>query len=145
MPSISPKEIHIAGERATHFRRRQAIIDGAPSEHALMERIEFMAGVARPTKDPEWWVIGLVFDGVTDSELVVYYNPATKAVKVQRPSEPEPRVSTQPSTFPHALTNKGVGASQAYRYFYEGKEYSPDEAGKLIKERGTTGWRWEPK
>jgi hypothetical protein len=71
MPSISPKDIHVAGERAAHFRRRLAIVNGVPNEHALMERIEFMAGVARPTKDPEWWTIGLVIDGGTDSELLV--------------------------------------------------------------------------
>jgi hypothetical protein len=146
MPAISPQDVHFAGERAAHFRRRQAILNGAPSVRALMERIEFMAGVVRPTKDPEWWIIGLVIDGVTDSELLVYYNPMTKAVKVQRPSLPEDDTARkEPSTFPYALSNKGVGASLGYRYFFEGKEYSPDEAARLVKERGTVGWRWAPK
>jgi hypothetical protein len=141
---MSPNDIHFAGERAAHFRRRRAIVNGVPSEHALMERISFMTGLVRPTKDPDWWIIGLVIDGVTDSELLVYFNPTTKAVKVQRPSEPEFQ-PPQPSTFPHALTNRGVSASQAYRYFFDGREYSPDEAARLVKERGTVGWRWEPK
>jgi hypothetical protein len=146
MSTISSKDIHFAGERAAHFRRRQAIVNGVPSEHALMERIEFVAGAARPTKDPEWWIIGLVIDGVTDSELLVYYNPASKAVKVQRPSVPEEETARkEPSTFPYALSNKGVGASLGYRYFFEGKEYSPDEAASLVKERGPVGWRWERK
>jgi hypothetical protein len=146
MSTISPQDVHFAGERAAHFRRRQAIVNGAPSEHALMERIEFMAGVVRPTKDPEWWIIGLVIDGVTDSELLVYYNPTTKAVKVQRPSGSEEATpKKEPSTFPYALSNKGVGASLGYRYFFEGVEYSADDAARLVKERGTVGWRWEPK
>jgi hypothetical protein len=146
MPTISPKDIHFAGERAAHFRRRQAIVNGVPSEHALMERISFVAGMMRPTKDSDWWIIGTVVDLVADGELLVYFNPTTKAVKVQRPPQPEVITPTrQTSAFPHALTNRGVGASQAYRYFYEGKEYSPDEAAKIVKQRGTIGWRWEPK
>jgi hypothetical protein len=146
MPIISPQDIRFAGERAAHFRRRQAIVNGVPSEHALMERIEFVAGAARPTKDSDWWIIGLVIDGVTESELLVYFNPTTKAVKVQRPPLPEDdAVSKEPSTFPYALSNKGVGASLGYRYFFDGKEYSPDDAVRLVKERGTVGWRWEPR
>ena len=74
------------------------------------------------------------------------FNPTTKKLKVQRPAGETPRQpAKEPSVFPHALTNKGVGVSPAYRYFYEGKEYSPDEAGKLVKQQGTQGWRWEPR
>jgi hypothetical protein len=146
MPTISARDIHAAGERAAHFRRRLAIVNGAPSVAALMEQITFVASRERPTRDPEWWIIGLVVDLVADGELPVYFNPATKAVKVQRPPEPDVTApAKQPSIFPHALTNMGVGASAAFRYFYEGQEYSPDEAGKLVKRQGTHGWRWEPK
>ena len=146
MPTISTQDVHAAGERAAHFRRRLAIVNGAPSVAALMEQITFVASRERPTRDPEWWIIGTVVDLVADGELLVYFNTSTKAVKVQRPTEPDVTgPAKQPSTFPHALTNKGVGASQAYRYFFEGKEYSPDEAGKLVKRQGTHGWRWEPK
>ena len=111
-----------------------------------MEQITFVASRERPTRDPDWWIIGTVVDLVADGELLVYFDPTTKAVKVQRPTDPEVTTSSkQPSTFPHALTNKGVGASAAFRYFFEGKEYSPEEAGKLVKRQGTHGWRWEPK
>jgi hypothetical protein len=146
MSTISPRDIHFAGERAAHFRRRLAIVAGSPSVASLMEQIAFVGTKERPTKDPAWWIIGMVVDLVADAELLVYFNPATKAVKLQRPPVPEaPLPSKQMSTFPHALTNKGVGASQAYRYFHEGKEYSADEAGRLVKLQGTSGWTWVPK
>jgi hypothetical protein len=146
MSTISNEAIQSAGERAAHFRRRLAIVNGAPSVAALMEQIEFVASRERPTKDPSWWIVGMVVDRVADAELLIYFNPATKAVKVQRPPEPVKTVpEKQPSRFPHALTNKGVGASHPYRYFYEGKEYSADEAGQRVKQQGTHGWRWEPR
>jgi hypothetical protein len=146
MSTISPQDIHFAGERAAHFRRRLAIVAGAPSVASLMESIAFVATRERQTKDPDWWIIGMIVDLVADAELLVYFSPATKAVKVQRPPVPEVAIpNTKTSTFPHALTNKGVGASQAYRYFHEGKEYSADEAGNLVTLQGASGWSWVPK
>jgi hypothetical protein len=67
-------------------------------------------------------------------------NSTTKAVKVQRPSVPEGATATkEPSPFPYALSNNWIGASLGYRYYFDGKEYSSDEAGQLVKQRGTVG------
>jgi hypothetical protein len=89
LQTFPTQDVHLAGERAAHFRRRLAISIGAPSVTALVEQITFVATRERPTKDPEWWVIGMVVDLITGGELLVYFNPTSKAVKVQRPPEIE--------------------------------------------------------
>lgn len=106
-----------------------------------------------PMRMPSGWIeVGRVADSWAGPDwLAVHWHEASDRLRVQtpRPWCSKPEVDPPPPLF---LTNAGgvssepliARAHQGYRYWYEGQEYSPAEAERLVLQLGSVeGWTWE--
>lgn len=149
LPSSFPFEnVAAACERAACYRRQVAIDAGAPARN-VAERIDVVAdGAIRPDRADGWYRIGTVYDGVVNQELRVVWHPETDRVRVGRPVVPalEPkRRSGMPALSFNVYGARDYRADPNFRYFLNGREYTPAEALRIVRERDSVaGWTWEP-
>jgi hypothetical protein len=149
MEPISPRDIQTACHQAVQQRRQAAIDAGAP-EGNLGERIIALP-FARvyPTRQPNWFRVGTVYDDVIEEEWSVYWNSQTGDVQLEPSSTIDHYPVRQPKT-PALLYSiygpKHYIADPNFRFFLGGQEYSPEEAEIIASERkSTAGWTWRPR
>lgn len=146
--SIPFEKIVAACERTARYRGHVAIEAGAPAGN-LAERIDVLPDRATPVVGSDgWYRVGTVHDGVVNQCLWVLWHPETDRVRVGQPLElsPEPeRVFSMPALSFNYYGARNYRASPNYRYFLNGREYTPAEAVRIATERtSVAGWTWEP-
>jgi hypothetical protein len=146
---ISGRDIQVACHIATQYRQQIAIESGEPAGN-IAERISFTVyREARPTDRAGWVEVGLVFDNVAGDSLKVFLNVATNAVQVERPSEaniPVAPVPQHPALIYNIYGPKHYEADPRFRYFFEGQEYTAEQAERIAGERRSVhGWTWKLK
>lgn len=146
--SVLFEKIAAACERAARYRRHVAIEAGVPAGN-LAERIDVLPDRATPVLgSDDWYRVGTVHDGVVNQCLMVLWHPETDRVRVGRPvdsaSEPK-RGSGMPALSYNVYGARDYRAAPNFRYFLDGREYTPAEALRIVKERdGVAGWTWRP-
>jgi len=147
MPTITASQIDAVRARAFAYRRQVAIAAGEPAGN-LAERIDVLPDRVTPVLGSDgWFFVGTVHDHVVNQELRVLWQPATNRARIGRPVEPSPEpeyVSSMPALSFHYYGVRDYRADPDYRYFLDGREYTPEETARIVSERNSvTGWTWE--
>lgn len=95
-----------------------------------------------------WWAIGSVCDAHTGLtwRMPIHWEPATDRVGIGRIPPPS---ASFPDPEPRPITMDGnyhLHVAAGWRYWFEGREYTADEAQAILCQsgvRGHAGWTWE--
>ena len=142
---MTSEELRRACERAARYRRQIAREEGRPPGN-LPEVIDIVPAYRVERIYPGGWVhAGYVTDADLSLMLEVRVHRDTGRVRVESPRavEEDPVIDPVPALSCELYGPKVFRASPRYRYWFEGVEYSPEEAERMATARGSAeGWRW---
>lgn len=147
MPTITASHIDAVRARAVAYRYQAAIAAGAPAGN-LAERIDIIPHHSPISiRGDGWCVVGMVHDSIVNQSLRVLWHPETDRVRVGRPIAPAPepeRGSGMPALSFSLYGAPDYWADPDYRYFLDGREYTPADSVRIATERNSAaGWTWE--
>ena len=95
---------------------------------------------------PGWWAIGSVCDAHSGIswQMTVHWQPSTDRVRID-PIPPIPPPPPIPACRPLSTDGNGrVRVDDGWRYWYQGKAYTAEEARQILSVRraSTDGWSW---
>ena len=147
MLMATQEQIRRACERAARYRRDIAIELGEHPTNVNKRIASDPFPELKASGIPHWFRVGTVVDAVVGKDLLVQWNPETDEVKVDQPDEEvvveeAPEQSDSPVTW--SVLGQKYELASGYRYYSNGKEYSPSSAKRMInRKRSLDGWTWE--